>query len=271
MPPTLLHSPLLTKLQIPHAFTTRQGGTSTSIFNSLNFGNPSDLPAQDRDPPANIKENFQRVLQALNATGRELVEVHQVHGPDVHIIRANQPAHATPHDTKADALVTSDPIRILAIRIADCTPVLFSSHDGKVVGIAHAGWRGVISGIIPNTIQAMHQLGAKEITAAIGPCISETHFEVGPEVAEQFIAAFGPSVLKTEAQAPAPGPSHPSHSSSRKPHINLKHAIHLQLQSAGITQTDILPHCTFRDAELFFSHRRDRGRTGRMAALIGPR
>lgn len=270
MPPTLLYSPLLTKLQIPHAFTTRQGGISTGIFNSLNFGNPSDLPKEDRDPPANIRENFNRVLTAIRCPTRELIEVHQVHGPEVHTVLRGQPSHATPHDTKADAIVTSDPTRILAIRIADCTPVLFSSQDGKVVGIAHAGWRGVIAGIIPNTIQAMQNLGAKDITAAIGPCISEAHFEVGPEVADQFIAAFGPSVLKTEAQAPA-GPTHPAPPLSRKPHINLKHAIHLQLQSAAITHTDILPHCTYRDAELFFSHRRDRGRTGRMAALIGPR
>ncbi len=291
MPPTLLYSPLLAHIllyspllaHIPHAFTTRQGGISKGIFNSLNFGNPSDLPQADRDPPANIRENFTRVLTTLHCQSRELVEVHQVHGPDVHTIRANHPAHPTPHDTKADAIVTSDPTRILAIRIADCTPVLFSSQDGKVVGIAHAGWRGVISGIIPNTIRAMQALGATQITAAIGPCISEAHFEVGPEVADQFLQTFGPSVLLGATargpqtptlpppQPPRSSADHPAPPSSRKPHINLKHAIHLQLQTAGITHTDILPHCTYRDRDLFFSHRRDHGRTGRMAALIGPR
>lgn len=266
--PVLLHSKLLS---VPHAFTTRQGGISTGIFNSLNFGNPSDLPKEDRDPPANIRKNFNRVLKAINATGRELVEVHQVHGPEVHIIRANHPAHATPNDTKADAIVTNDPRRILAIRVADCTPVLFASEDGTIVGIAHAGWRGVISGIIPSTIRAMQKLGATRIAAAIGPCITEAHFEVGPEVATQFLQAFGPSVLKAAAHPSAPGSSNSNPPSSPKPHINLKQAIRLQLQQAGITQTEILPHCTYRDKDLFFSHRRDQGRTGRMAALISPR
>jgi len=252
--PTLLTSPIL---HTPHAFTTRHSGVSRGIFSSLNFGNPSDLPREQRDPPTNIRANFDLVLQSLNCTGREIVEVHQVHGPDSHTVRRGQASHLTAHDTKADALITDDPSRLLVIRVADCAPVLLSSHDGRIVAAAHAGWRGVIAGVIPNTIRAMQSLGANRISAAIGPCISGDHFEVGPEVAAEFERVFGAGTPTIRARPRA------------RPTADLKLAIRLQLESAGVTAFDSLPHCTFLDQNLF-SHRRDRGKTGRMIGIIGP-
>lgn len=258
MPPVLLRSPLLDSLNIPHAFTTRQGGVSPAPFASLNLGNPSDIPAERRDPSTNIRENWRLILAAINCGSRRLVEVHQVHGAAVHVIRERTPL-ASP-DPRADAIVTDHPSLVPAVRVADCCPVLLSSHDGRVVAVAHAGWRGVIAGVIPATVKSMQQLGADSLAAAIGPCIGPDRFEVGPEVVEQFRAAF-PSGETVTLHPTSPG----------KGLIDLKAALRLQLQRSGVDRIDTLPQCTYRDADLFYSHRREKGLTGRTAALISPR
>ena len=110
----LLTSSLLTSCGIPHAFTTRLGGHSTGIFDSLNFGNPSDLPAERRDPAARIALNKDAALRAVGMSGREFVEVHQVHGDGVHVVRAGGPSHAGPETTKADAIVNEARDRVRA-------------------------------------------------------------------------------------------------------------------------------------------------------------
>lgn len=252
----VLRSPLLTSARIPHAFSTRIGGISRGPFASLNFGNPN--PCDDRDPPENIRENYRRLLEAAGCPGRELVEVHQVHGCEVHTARRGQPAHDGPNSTKADAIVTSDPSRALAVRTADCVPVLLASADGQHVSAVHAGWRGVVSGVVPAAVDGLKHDGAEETLAAIGPSIGPDAFEVGPEVVAEFRRVFG---------ADAPVREQPG----GKPHIDLKEAIATQLRRLGITGVDVSAHCTVRDQELFFSHRRDHGVTGRMASVIAPR
>ena len=157
----VLRSPLLASAGIPHAFSTRIGGISSGPFASLNFGNPADC--ENRDPPENIRENFRRLLDAAGCPGREVVEVHQVHGCGVHSITPGSPAHPGPSSTKADAMVTADPARVLAVRTADCCPVLLASPDGGHVAAAHAGWRGVVSGIVPATVGAIRRAGASEV------------------------------------------------------------------------------------------------------------
>lgn len=242
---------------VPHGFATRRGGVSAGIFASLNFGNPGDLPPDRRDPPENIRENFRRLLGAAGCSGRELVEVHQVHGGAVHIVRAGRPAHAGEHDTRADAIVTDDPARALAVRIADCAPVLLASGDGRIVGAVHAGWRGVIAGVLPAAVGAMRDLGATEIRAAIGPCISVEHFEVGPEVAAEFERVFpGLGVVRAGR--------------GDRSMVDLKAALAAQADRAAAAAVEVLPHCTYADPSLFFSHRRDGGVTGRTAAVIAP-
>jgi YfiH family protein len=254
----LLTSPLLESIGVPHAFTTRQGGVSTGPFASLNLGNPSDLPRDRRDPPENIRRNWRIILDTLGLAGRELVQVHQVHAGDVLVVETGRPAHAGASDTRADALVTADPARVLAVRVADCAPVLITSADGGLVSAIHAGWRGVLADAVINTVAAMRRLGAHDLAAAIGPCLSVDAFEVGPDVAERFAAAFG-----TDAGVVVRGPD--------KPRLDLKLALSLQLRAAGVERVDVLPHCTYRRADLFYSHRRDRGVTGRGAGVIGPR
>lgn len=270
LPASILHSPLLAQVGVPHGFTTRLGGVSGGVFESFNFGNPSDLPPADRDPPANIHQNWARLLGHLHAAGREVVQVHQVHGDAVHVVHLGGPSHIATdgHNTKADAIVCDDPARVVGIRVADCCPVLLSTADGSLVAAVHAGWRGVIADVLTRTVEAMVHVGAirpREIVAAIGPCIGPDTFEVGAEVAEQFRVKFGSG---TSLVAPHSGGQHT---------IDLKAALREQLLGAGVlgSMVDTRSECTVSaigsdGRPLFFSHRRDRGLTGRMVGVIGP-
>lgn len=252
---------------VPHGFSTRCGGVSTDAYASLNFGNPGGTPLDDRDPPENINENFRLLLDAVQADpqglGRRILEVNQVHGGTVDIATRANPRPELAHDPKADAIVTDDPAMILAVRTADCLPLLLASGDGRIVAAVHAGWRGIIAGVVPNTVRAMIELGATEIVAAIGPCISGEAFEVGEDVAAEFERHFKPETLVLLRQS-AGGEPWP------KPHVDLKRAAFLQLAASGAVGAQVLPNCTFLEPELFFSHRRESGKTGRMASVIGP-
>ncbi len=261
--PAILTSDLLVQLGVPHAFTTRRGGVSLAPFDSLNFGNPGDLPPERKDPRENILENWRRTLVAIQCDRRRVIEVHQVHGGDVHTFsnvlhkRIGDPVLCGP-DPKADAIVTDDPTCVAAVRVADCAPILISDHLGQMVAAVHAGWRGVIAGVAANAVRTMRELGASSLTAAIGPCIGPQQFEVGNDVALEFRRMFG-------ADAPILS------TSSNKHLVDLQRAIEAQLRQAGVNRIDTLRRCTVSEPELFFSHRRDRGLTGRMVGMIGTR
>jgi YfiH family protein len=234
------------------------------MFHSLNFGNPGELAEGERDPRRHIQANWERVLRAIGCDGRCVVEVHQVHGAEVDIV-ARMPRDRDRAPTpKADAIVTADPAVAIAVRVADCAPVLLSTRDGRIVGAVHAGWRGVVGGVLPAAVSAIMGLGARasDLLAAVGPCIGRESFEVGPEVAAEFERVFGPASPHVRAHAGSPG----------KHLVDLKSALAEQLRQAGLAEgsIEVLPHCTVAEPELFFSHRRDRGLTGRMAAVIGP-
>lgn len=254
----LIVSPLLESIGVPHAFTTRLGGVSAPPFDSLNLGNPSDLPPERRDPAENIRANWRLVLDEAGLHGRELVQVHQVHGGDVLVVEPDRPAHPGPAQARADAIVTADPARVLAVRVADCAPVLVASGDGRLVAAIHAGWRGALAGVVRAAVGAMERLGARGLRAAIGPCLSVEAFEVGPEVADRFAGAFG-----SGSGVVVPG--------ADRPRIDLKRALERQLREAGVERVDVLPHCSFGARDQFYSHRRDRGVTGRNAGIIAPR
>lgn len=244
---------------VPHAFSTRLGGVSRGQFDSLNFGNPSELVGDARDPRENIARNIALTLDIMGTPSREVVQVHQVHGGDVHVVRAGQPAHHGRDDTKADAIVTDDPSRIAMVRIADCGPVLLACETGRVVAAVHAGWRGVLAGVVSNALGAMRDLGARDIRAAIGPCIRVDAFEVGEDVAQQFADSF-PRVSVVQRREHWP-----------KPHVDVLAAIMAQLHEADVTHVEVVGECSFARSDLYFSHRRDGSRSGRMAAFIGPR
>jgi YfiH family protein len=258
----VLQSGLLCGIGVPHAFTTRVGGVSGGIFTSLNFGNPADLPPWERDPETNITENYRRVLRAIGAEGREVVRLHQVHGAGVHVFRTGDGSRgqtgADDRDFPGDVLVSDDPSRLLTVRVADCAPVLLASADGRVVACVHAGWRGVLAGAVMAGVERLRAMGAGMILGAIGPCIGHEAFEVGPEVVAAFREVFG-------GHAPvfdAPG---------GRGRVDLKEALRLQMLAAGVARIDVLQHCTVSDPAMFFSHRRERGRTGRMIGAIGAR
>jgi YfiH family protein len=260
-------SSLLRALHVPHAFSTRHGGISSAPFDSLNLGNPSTSDTQD--PHDHLLENYRRLQHVIGIPHMPRAWVRQVHGRSVELLeREPENEYAESLDAElrdrfsgqlaADALVSAVPNVLLTIRVADCVPILFASHDGLLVASAHAGWRGVVGNIVAKTLRTLHEAGAAppRITAAVGPCISAEHFEVGEEVAVEF-ANHG----LADAIRPVP---------NQKPHIDLQHAVRTQLQQAGVTAIDTHPFCTFRDAADFYSHRRDHGTTGRMAAVIAP-
>jgi hypothetical protein len=250
-----LRSALLDRVGVAHAFTTRPGGVSVGVFASLNLGNPGELPAERRDPLSNIRENFARVLRGMGEAEAALTQVHQVHGGVVDVVRG--PREPGP-DPKADAIVTDRSGLALCVRVADCAPVLIASDDGRVVAAVHAGWRGVIAGVATAAARAAMTLGARRLVAAVGPCISADRFEVGAEVLDEFTRRFG-----ADERIARPDPARPG-----KGFVDLKEALRRQLAGAGVEAVDVLPHCAFADERLFFSHRRERGLTGRNAALI---
>lgn len=246
-------SPLLCRVGVAHAFSTRVGGVSSGPFDSLNLGNPKGCPVQD--DVGHIQENYRRLCGAAGLPDRPIHRVHQVHGCAVARVSSGDAPDA---DLEADALISEDPACILSVRIADCVPILLASEDGRAVAAVHAGWRGVVAGVVGSALRKLNHGG--RCLAAIGPCISGEAFEVGPEVVGEFRRVFG------DAAPIAPG-------SNGKAHIDLRRAVQLQLRAAGLSeeQIDTTDRCTYRDAEEFFSHRRDNGVTGRMAALIAAR
>jgi len=245
-------STLLAAAGVAHAFSTRIGGVSQAPFDSLNLGNPNGLAKQD--DLANIAENYRRLLAAIGLPDGTLLRVHQVHGP---IVAFDRDQTTWDNSVCADAIVTRTAGRAASVRVADCVPVLLASNDGRVVAAVHAGWRGVIAGVVPTALK--HFSDSKNIIAAIGPSIGMENFEVGPEVLQEFSTAFGNA---------APIRRRPD----GKGHVDLKAAIRLQLLHAGVddSRIDVSDRCTVRDAAEFYSHRRDAGLTGRMAAVISP-
>jgi YfiH family protein len=240
---------------VPHAFSTRLGGVSAPPFDSLNLGNPNGCAVQD--DYEHVWENYRRLQTAADCTGRELCHVHQVHGAAV--VRAEG---GRPFDTsaKADALVSCDPARVLSVRVADCVPILLAVEGGRTVAAVHAGWRGVISGAVSAALAAAGPDGtAATCAAAIGPCIGADAFEVGPEVVAEFVRVFGDDVPLVRRVGD-------------KGHVDLREAVRLQLLRAGVSagRIDTTDRCTHRDADEFFSHRREDGVTGRMSAIISP-
>jgi YfiH family protein len=189
--------------------------------------------------------------------------VHQVHGADVCDVFRDRPFES---GRKADALVGDDPRRVLAVRVADCVPVLVATDDGRTVAAIHAGWRGVVANVVTTAVDAVRRrrpdVAPARIVAAIGPCIGYDAFEVGPEVLDAFGRAFGPDA-----------PARRRGTDDGKGYADLREGVRRQLVSVGVSpeRIDVTDRCTVREADEFFSHRRDDGVTGRLAALIAPR
>jgi YfiH family protein len=221
---------------VAHGFFTREGGVSEGIYASMNAGLGSD------DDKARVLENRRRIATRLGVDDAALMTVWQWHSADVKTIE-------TPWDRlkppKADAVVSATPGLPAAVLTADCTPVLFSSGDGKVVGAAHAGWKGAIGGVLAATVERMRELGAADIHAAIGPTISQTNYEVGPEFQAQFVerdkdnARFFVRSVKPEHFM-----------------FDLPGFVRAQIEGLGLASIEDTALCTYADEARFFSYRR---------------
>jgi YfiH family protein len=220
-----------------HAFFTRQGGVSEGIYASLNGGLGSS------DDPAKVLENRRRMAEILNVAPNALISVHQVHSADAVIAEAPW----TGERPRADGMATATPGIALGITTADCGPILFADPEANVIGAAHAGWRGAVTGVLEATVEAMERLGAERgrIVAVLGPTISQKAYEVGPD----FIARFAEE---------SPGNQSFFKPSERSGHamFDLPAFIRMRLETAGIGEFADLGLCTYSDEERFFSYRR---------------
>lgn len=224
---------------VRHGFFTRRGGASSGVFSGLNCG------AGSSDQREVVQINRNRAAQAMDVAPNALVGVHQVHSADVVTVTdpLSDPASGRP---KADAMVTATPDLALAILTADCQPVLFADPKAGVIGAAHAGWRGALIGILGATLDAMESLGAKRknITAVIGPSISQRAYEVGPEFLEDFLLE---DVDNTRFFANGTG--------DRMLFDLPAYGLH-KLRDAGVGHAEWINHCTYSDPDRFYSYRR---------------
>lgn len=220
---------------IRHGFFTRRGGASSGIFSGLNCGQGSS------DQTEIVAINRTRVAEAMGVAPGHLAGVYQVHSAKA--VTLTEPL---PEKPKADALVTKTPGIALSVLSADCQPVLFADAQAGVIGAAHAGWRGALDGVLDATIDAMIDLGAarNNISAVIGPCISQRAYEVGPEFFEDFIAEDS-----SFAQFFAQGEG--DRMLFDLPGFGLS-----RLRAAGIGQAEWTRHCTYSDSDRFYSYRR---------------
>jgi YfiH family protein len=220
-----------------HAFFTREGGVSGGIYTSLNGGIGS------RDDPASVAENRRRMAAQIGVDAEHFLSVHQTHSPDVVVASGPWQGASRP---LADAIVTRSEGLAIGATAADCGPILLVDPNARVIGAAHAGWKGALTGIVESTVEAMEKLGAERsgIVAAIGPLIRQHSYEVGGEFVERFVHAdaenslfFIPAAREGRAM------------------IDLAGFIRMRLENAGVLMIDDIGIDTYSD-ERFFSYRR---------------
>jgi YfiH family protein len=241
--PPFIQSPLLAAF--PHGFTTRRGGGSAPPFDALNLGGAVG------DDPERVAANW-RLLE--RETGLRFARVRQVHGA-----RAVRLDSASPPAAEADAVVTRTAGVAACVSVADCVPVLLADPASGAVAAVHAGWRGTIARVAAEAVRALAaEAGAApgRLLAAVGPAIGPCCYEVSPDLAARFAAEIGPDVVRRGAA----------------PSLDLWASNVAVLRAAGVPaeRIETLRRCTSCERDLFFSHRRDAGRTGRQVAFIAP-
>jgi YfiH family protein len=238
-------------LNTRHAVFTRQGGVSPEPWSSLNVGGTVG------DELERVKKNRQRSFQTLGRTPESLFDVWQVHSADAvcaHAARAEGDSLR-----QADIVLTNKPEVTLFMRYADCVPILFHDPRKSVVGVAHAGWMGTLRDVPASTVNAMkanYGCNPADILAFIGPSIGPDHYEIGADVILHVMQKFGDEseqVLKSHAG---------------KIHFDLWKTNQILLERAGVGSIEIAGICTACHTDDWFSHRAEKGRTGRFGALI---
>jgi purine-nucleoside/S-methyl-5'-thioadenosine phosphorylase / adenosine deaminase len=234
----VIFSPLLAAIPgLRHAFFTRDGGVSGGIYGGLNGGLGSN------DHPEHVTENRRRMAEQMGVAPDRFLSVHQVHSPDA--VVANGPWDG-PARPRADAIVTRTEGIAVSVTAADCGPILLVDPNARVIGAAHAGWKGALTGILESTIETMEKLGAERsgMVAAIGPLIRQHSYEVGGEFVERFIDTDADNAVFFIP-------------STREGHsmFDLAGYIRMRLENAGVLMIDDLGIDTHSD-ERFYSYRR---------------
>lgn len=240
---------------IRHGFFGRTGGVSTGIYASLNCGIGS------KDVTESVLENRARAVAGIGMPAGSLVTAYQVHSAKAVIVDTPWTRENAP---QVDGMVTAKPGITLGILTADCAPILFADDEAKVIGAAHAGWKGAVSGIMQQTVDRMVEIGAKRhrIKAVVGPCIGQLSYEVGPEFPAPFLAQdpdqaryFIPSIRDQRYM------------------FDLAGYVRDQLRALGLATVEVTGRDTCSDEEQFFSYRRttlrQEGDYGRQISLIG--
>ncbi len=250
---SILTSGLLREAGVEHGFTTRLGGVSVGPFASFN------LSLKVGDDPRAVERNRRSFERETGLAWEAMVGLDQVHGVDVLVV--DRPAGGLPpvEQRRFDASVTARDDVVLAVRTADCVPILLFCREPRAAAAVHAGWRGTLEGVAAATARQLERSFAckpKDLLAAVGPCIHARAFTVGPEVFGPFSERFGEPVA-SELDGGL--------------HVDLPAANQRRLLEAGLAhdRVEVLDLCTFERDDLFFSHRRDRGSTGRQIAFIG--
>jgi polyphenol oxidase len=241
-------------LEVPgilHGVYTRHGGISPEPWSSLNHGGTVG------DERPNVVENRKRVFDEADRPVESVFDVWQVHGVDV--ICSDIPRPLNSLHQKADAILTDRPEITLFMRFADCVPILFHDPVKRVVGIAHAGWQGTVKKIVKITVETMHsRYGSHpaDILAGIGPSISVDRYEVGPDVVEQVIHAFGDDASALLKRY------------NGSVHLDLWEANRLLLEQSGVRKIQVAGICTASNTADWYSHRAEKGKTGRFGAIL---
>lgn len=234
----LTSSALPATRRIRHGFFTREGGVSEGIYASLNCGAGSD------DAPDRVAENKRRAAAKLGLGGNALVTLYQVHSAETVVV---DPAKLSATRPEADGMATDRPGVMLGILTADCAPVLLADAAAGVIGAAHAGWRGAVSGVLEQTVRAMETLGAARgrIAAAVGPCIAQESYQVGGEFPAPFLA-----------EDPANGRFFAPDAEDGKYRFDLREYVVARLRHTGLGTVDAIAMDTYAEDALFFSYRR---------------
>lgn len=234
-----------------HGIFTRHGGVSASPWTSLNVGGTVG------DDLNHVRENRRVLFTAMERKPESMFDVWQVHSADAVCARAPRPEGESYR--QADIILTDHPEITLFMRFADCVPIVVHDPRKGIVGIAHAGWRGTVRGVATSTIQTMHDeygTNPADVIAGIGPSIGPDHYEVGSDVIVHVMQCFGDASEQL------------LESRNGKIHFNLWKANELLLKQAGVEQVEVAGLCTACNTADWYSHRAEKGKTGRFGALI---
>ncbi|MCY4062910.1 MAG: peptidoglycan editing factor PgeF [Chloroflexi bacterium] len=238
--------------ELRHGIFTRHGGVSKSPWHTLNLG------ASIGDDLEAVRENHARIYRAADVDGGRAVSCWLVHSVDTLVIDENSGRNGKLQ--RADAIITDQPDTPLVMRFADCVPLLYFDRSKRVIGLAHAGWRGTVRGMaakVARMMQKTFNCQAADIEVVIGPAISWCNYRVGEEVASQAEAYFGEGA-EVIWRDTADGASY----------LDLWHANRRDLERCGVTKITVLDICTYDNTNDFYSHRAENGVTGRFGVVM---